>query len=71
MDLLQGLARAPEVNRCFVRMAFSYGHGRNADADNLDRCALERLSKQFEGTGGDILALAVAIAADETFTLRR
>jgi hypothetical protein len=71
VDLLQGLAQAPEVNQCFVRMAFSYGHGRDTDADNMDKCVLGRVSQKFEATGGNIVELAVAIASDETFFVRR
>ena len=71
VELLRGLARTPEVNRCFVQMAFGYGHGRAADGENLDRCALQRLSQRFEATGGNIAELAVAIATDETFVIRR
>jgi hypothetical protein len=70
VDLLQGLARAPEVERCFVRMAFGYGHGRGADAQ-LDRCALDRLGQRFQATGGDVVGLAAEIAADESFFVRR
>jgi len=40
-------ARAPEVKQCFVQMAFTYAHGRAADPDNADRCALDRLSQKF------------------------
>jgi hypothetical protein len=71
VELLQGLARAPEVNRCFVKMAFSYGQGRASEPEALDRCALERLGQQFDSTGGEIAALAQAIVSDETFFVRR
>jgi hypothetical protein len=71
VELLQGLAKAPEVDQCFVKMAFSYGHGRDADADVTDRCALDRLSQRFAGSGGGIADLAAAIATDETFFVRR
>src|SRR6185436_6045200 len=71
VELLQGLARAPEVEGCFVRMAFGYGHGRGADGDNADKCALGRLSQRFQASGGNVLELAAAIAADESFFMRR
>jgi hypothetical protein len=71
VELLQGLAKAPEVDQCFQQMAFTYAHGRGSDPANTDRCALERLSQKFAGTGGDVLALAAAIASDETFFVRR
>jgi hypothetical protein len=71
VELLQGLARAPEVDQCFQQMAFTYAHGRAADPDNADRCALDRLSQKFRGSGGNILDLAAAIASDETFFVRR
>jgi hypothetical protein len=71
VELLQGLAKAPEVNQCFVRMAFSYGHGRDADVDNTDKCVLGKFAQRFDGSGGDIADLAVAIASDESFFVRR
>jgi hypothetical protein len=71
VELLQGLAKAPEVGQCFLQMAFTYGQGRDADPDNSDKCVLDRLSKKFEGSGGNVVDLAAAIASDETFFVRR
>jgi hypothetical protein len=71
VELLRGLTRAPEVDQCFQQMAFTYAHGRTADPDNTDRCALDRLSRRFGGSGGNILDLAAGIASDETFFVRR
>ena len=71
VELLQGLAGAPEVKQCFLQMAFTYAHGRAADPDNADRCVLDRLSQKFSGASGNIVELAAAIATDETFFVRR
>jgi hypothetical protein len=71
VELLQGLAKAPEVDQCFLQMAFSYAHGRAADPDNADKCVLGRVSQRFSGTGGNVVELAAAIASDETFFVRR
>lgn len=71
VELAQILARSPETRACFVGRALRYAAGRSLDGQRHDRCALERLSRQFEASEGNVLELAVAIASDETFTTRR
>jgi hypothetical protein len=71
VELAPLLARAPEVKTCFVTRALRYAAGRSLDEPGLDRCALDRLDKQFATSQGNLLDLAVAIATDETFTTRR
>jgi hypothetical protein len=71
VDMAPALARSSEARACFVTRALRYAAGRSLDEQKQDRCAIERLSKQFNATGGDVLDLAVALATDETFTTRR
>jgi hypothetical protein len=52
-------------------MAFNYAHGREADLDNADKCVVDRVSQKFDKAGGNIVELAVAIATDDTFVVRR
>jgi hypothetical protein len=68
VELMQRLAGLPEAGRCVVAKAFRYAHGR-ADEPS-DACALDRLSQAFDAAGGDMVALAVAITADESFFVR-
>jgi hypothetical protein len=71
VELLQGLAKTPEVDQCFLQMAFTYGQGRDADPENADKCVLDRLSRKFTASGGNVVDLAAAIVSDETFFVRR
>ncbi len=68
VELSALLARSPDVNRCFVRSAFTYATGRNDGAD--DRCAIDRLDRRFAESGGDILDLVVAMVTDQAFVVR-
>jgi Protein of unknown function (DUF1588)/Protein of unknown function (DUF1585) len=70
VELARLLAAAPEVRHCFVGRALRYAQGRNVD-DHLDRCTLERLGKRFDGSGGDVLDLAVALTTDPSYTVRQ
>jgi hypothetical protein len=67
-ELMKLLAGSPTVSSCFVKSAFRYAHGREPEAS--DACAIDRLSARFTASGGDIKDLAVAIATDESFTVR-
>jgi hypothetical protein len=66
---MQVLAKAPEVAACFVSTAYRYAHGRTPEGP--DRCALERVGQRFESQGGDLIELAVALTADESFLARQ
>jgi hypothetical protein len=67
-DLMKLLAGSPTVSACFVKTAFRYAFGRDAEA--ADTCTLDRLSARFAASGGDMRDLAVAIATDDSFTAR-
>jgi hypothetical protein len=71
IDLMQKLTTTPEATSCFARSTFEYASGRTADASGTDKCALDRLGKRFTTSGGDMLDLAAAIVADDSFIYRR
>jgi hypothetical protein len=68
VELMGLLARSPVVSRCFVSTAFRYAHGRAPGG--LDACTIERLAARFDGAGGDMIDLAVALVTDDSFFLR-
>jgi hypothetical protein len=69
VELMKLLGSSPTVGKCFVGSAFRYATGRDAGAQ--DSCTIDRLSKRFASSGGDLLDLAVAITTDETFFVRQ
>jgi hypothetical protein len=68
VGLMGLLAKSPTVQKCFLETAFRYALGRAAGS--LDACTLDRLSKRFAASGGDMIDLTVAITTDETFFQR-
>jgi hypothetical protein len=68
IELVNLLAKSPTVAKCFVETAFRYANGR--DAVKPDACTVERLVKRFDGTGGDVIDLAVGLTTDDGFFAR-
>jgi hypothetical protein len=69
VELVGLIARSPDALSCFVKKSYEWAHGRAATA--LDGCALAGLARRFEGSSGNVLDLAAALASDETFFTRR
>jgi hypothetical protein len=63
------LGSSPTVGKCFVATALRYATGR--EIGSQDSCTIDRLSKRFATSGGDMLDLAVAITTDESFFVRQ
>jgi hypothetical protein len=71
VELARQLAGAAAPRACFVTRAFEYAHGRAPHVPGIDHCAVERLGRSFERSGGHLLELAVAIATDDSFFIRQ
>jgi hypothetical protein len=69
-ELAQLLAAAPEAQACMASRL--YAHARGIGDVPADRqCSIEKLALQLASSGGDLLALAAAVAADDGFFQRR
>jgi hypothetical protein len=69
LELVRLLARAPETASCFIERAFSYANGRAPVG--IDSCAIDRVRRRFETSGGNLLDLIVAMVTDDSFLRRR
>jgi hypothetical protein len=69
VELMKLLGSSPTVGKCFVATALRYATGR--EIGSQDSCTVDRLSKRFAASGGDMLDLAVAITTDESFLVRQ
>jgi hypothetical protein len=68
-DLAQRLLASDQAQGCFVRQWFRYAHGR-AEADDLDRCSIERLETAFVAADFDMRELIVALTSTDAFLYR-
>lgn len=68
-ELMSRLAQSPTVKACWVKQLFRFVRGR--DAKPSDRCELERLTRTYDETGEDTLAVIEALFASEDFLQRR
>ncbi len=68
-ELAQTIAASSASRSCFVRQWFRFTRGYREGAADL--CALERLRKSFDASGGDIRALMIAVVLSPDFVRRR
>lgn len=65
IELVRALSESQDVLRCFVEQMWTFAF-RRAPAPS-DACSLESVTQAFEGSGGDIRELLVAIATSDAF----
>lgn len=69
IEMAHVLADHPTTRQCFIDSLFFYAYGRPPAQD--DACEIERLSRTFEATEGNIVELVVDTVTSEHFTHRR
>lgn len=67
-QLMERLAESPEVRACWVKQVFRFVRGR--DVGSADRCELERLTRAYEASGEDTVALLEVMFASDAFLNR-
>lgn len=67
-QLMQRLAESPQVKACWVKQVFRFVRGRDVVA--TDRCELDRLTRLYDDSGEDTLAVIEALFASEAFLQR-
>jgi hypothetical protein len=65
-QLAQKLGNSAAVQACYATQWFRFARGRRDTAG--DACALERLQRAFDASGGDVTELLVAMVTSDTFT---
>lgn len=63
------LAGSAQLRRCYATEWFRFGYGRGETT--ADACTLTELGAAFEGAGGDVRALLVALTQTDAFRYRR
>lgn len=64
-ELADKLVSSREVSRCVVTQWFRFAMGRGETA--ADACTLDRLETAFDGSGGDLRELLIALTQTEAF----